>query len=267
MVTPIVLFFVVKGMLLDFWFYLIFLVIVAAISSWIIKISDNNWRDNLLIGIVFLSVTVFVGKPIWRLCNPPPRETMSKFFAHQVSQGLSRYLMEIGNIYGYSFDNRGFQALPLVDTPLIVKDTKHHFILIPPLQTRTDKLFLVRNTSGVRELLIKKGNTEHSRDEWMKMHESYKNLYNAVDDFISRYGEKLNDSFLDSLYNVKELCSVGIISTEFLLKIYEKDPSSDLVVNDSYKLKNPDNEILGLIEKLAKQINSGKMLREDPLTF
>ncbi len=186
--------------------------------------------------------TAWVGGPLIHFNYPPPSKTLSRFLIPQLNYCLFGYVKRLGFLLDYRFDNTGFKGMS-------------------PIDLSTYNIFLNKNLPGLRQHLEKRDNTNYTREQVQEMNSMFGDCSNAVDKFISRYENSLDDGLLDLLYRIRYICEYSEIYTSSSSSSLEFLSPNEKVVMGKEISNEPMKTILILIEEIVKKINEGRVLK------
>ncbi len=203
---------------------------------------DNSLKSNLKAYIIGLGFTVLIIVPLLRFFYPPMSKTLTKFVIPQLNLCLFGYVCQLGFLLKYQFDNSGFKGMGVIDLS-------------------THGIFLKKNLSGLKAQLERRKDTVYSIEELKEMNDMFRSFHNNVDQFITRYGNCLNEGVLSLLYEVRHICWYQIFYTSIPSEIEDKSP-----IHMGENISNePMKKVLSLVELITGQIEKGTVLKVEPV--
>lgn len=225
-------------------FYIVVAILLGVIWFLVVKYVHGDLKSNLIAEVIGVGITVIVIGGLLRLWYPPPAKTVSKFLIPQLHYYLFSYVRSLGFLLKYQFDNTGFKGMS-------------------PIDLSTYGVFLEKNLEGLRQCLEKKNNMNYTRAELQQMKRMFQAFYNAVNEFVIRFGNHLDDNLLIAFYQIRHICEYQIFyAGAFSLE----NESPDEVVCMGEDISNePMKNVLLLIEKIMSKIKDGSVLKVKPL--
>ncbi|MBU2540917.1 MAG: hypothetical protein KJ593_03345 [Candidatus Omnitrophica bacterium] len=225
-------------------FYIMVMILLGVICFIVAKYVHGDLKSNLIAEVIGAAITVIIIGGLLRIWYPPPTKTMSKFLIPMLQYYLFGYVRSLGFLLQYRFDNTGFKGMS-------------------PIDLSTYGVFLERNLNGLKQHLEQRNNTNYTRAELQQMKRMFQAFHNAINEFVIRYGNHLDDDLLNLLYQIRHICEYQVFYTgAFSLE----NESPDEVVCMGQDISNePMKNVLILIEKIMTKIKDGTVLKTEPL--
>lgn len=229
-------------------FYIMVTIFCGVICFIVAKYVYGDLKSNLIAEVIGAFITVVIIGGLLRIWYPPSAKRMSKFLIPQLQYYLFGYVRSLGFLLQYRFDNTGFKGMS-------------------PIDLSTYGIFLEKNLGGLKQHLENRSNTNYTQAELRQMKIMFQAFYNAINEFIIRYGNHLDDDLLNLLYQIRHICEYQIFYTDAgALSLEDKSP--DEIVCMGQDISNePMKNVLILIEKIMAKVKDATVLKVEPLSI
>jgi len=227
-------------------FYIMVTIFLGVICFIVARYVHGDLKSNLIAEVIGAFITVIIIGGLLRIWYPSSTKTLSKFLIPQLQYYLFGYVRSLGFLLQYRFDNTGFKGMS-------------------PIDLSTYGIFLEKNLSGLRQHLEQRSNTGYTRTELQQMKRMFQAFYNAINEFVIRYGNHLDDDLINLLYQIRHICEYQIFYTG-AGELSLEDKSPDEVVCMGQDIPNePMRNVLILIEKIMAKTKDATVLKVEPL--